>query len=194
MPILRQCENCGAEFETYPSRVGRFCSKECNSGTGSRGGLCRVHKAEFFAYNNAKERCNRKSNSHYSRYGGRGIEFRFKSFKEFFEYIGPRPSALHQLDREDNDGHYERGNVRWATREQNALNRGNNRLITYKGITKPLTQWTNDEGLDRNLIRHRLDYGWSVEDAFEKPIDLICRQNALGSKRPTSQGDKLPKQ
>jgi hypothetical protein len=84
--------------------------------------------------------------------------------------------------------------VRWATREQNARNRSNNRLITYKGITKPLSQWVNDEGLDRNIIRHRLDYGWSVEDAFEKPIDLICRQNALGAKRPTSQGGKLPKQ
>ena len=189
MPILRQCENCGADFETYPSRVGRFCSRQCNSGTGSRGGLCRKNKAEFCAYNNAKERCTRKSNVNYSRYGGRGIEFRFKSFKEFFEHIGPRPSELHQLDREDNDGHYEKDNVRWATREQNARNKSDNRLVAYRGITKPLTQWANDEGLDRNLIRHRLDAGWSVNDAFEKPIDLISRQNALRAKRPTSPAD-----
>ena len=185
MPILRQCENCGADFETYPSRVGRFCSRECNSGTGSRGGLCRKHKAEHNAYTNAKERCTRGSNVKYSRYGGRGIEFRFKSFKEFFEHIGPRPSEAHQLDREDNDGHYEKGNVRWVTGEVNQRNRDDNRLVTYKGKTQSLAAWSDELKLPWGRLRHRLDLGWSVEDAFERPVSLRHQRNAQGEKHPT---------
>ena len=185
MPILRQCENCGADFETYPSRVGRFCSRECYSGTGVLGGLCRKHKAEFFAYNNAKERCTRESNVKYSRYGGRGIEFRFKSFKEFFEHIGPRPSEAHQLDREDNDGHYEKGNVRWVTGEVNQRNRDDNRLVTYKGKTQSLAAWSDELKLPWGRLRHRLDLGWSVEDSFERPVSLRHQQNAQGGKHPT---------
>ena len=187
MPILRQCENCGAEFETYPSRVGRFCSRECNSGTGSRGGLCRVHKAEFYAFNNAKERCTRVDNPRYDRYGGRGIEFRFRSFEEFFNHIGSRPSEEYQLDRIKNDGHYEIGNVRWVTGEINQRNRGNNRLITYKGRTQSLAAWSEELKIPWGRLRHRLDQGWSVEDSFERPVSFRHQQNAQAGKHPTSQ-------
>jgi hypothetical protein len=70
---------------------------------------------ELYAYRNAKRRCNNPSDRSYSRYGGRGIEFRFASFEEFLAELGPRPSRNHSVDRKDNNGHYEAGNVRWAT-------------------------------------------------------------------------------
>jgi hypothetical protein len=56
-------------------------------------------------------------------YGGRGIEFRFISIEQFFAELGPRASPAHSLDRKDNDGHYEPGNVRWATKTEQQLNR-----------------------------------------------------------------------
>jgi hypothetical protein len=71
----------------------------------------------------AKRRCTVPSNPAYPRYGGRGIEWRFKDFSEFYAHIGPRPSSKHLLDRIDNDGHYEPGNVRWATPKQSLANR-----------------------------------------------------------------------
>lgn len=51
--------------------------------------------------------------------------FLFNSFQAFVKEIGPRPSSQHSLDRIDNDGHYEIGNVKWSTRrEQQQTRRG----------------------------------------------------------------------
>jgi hypothetical protein len=81
------------------------------------------HSREYDTFYNAKARCQKPSHVSYERYGGRGIEFRFESFQQFYAELGPRPSAQHSLDRVDTNGHYEPGNVRWATREEQAKNR-----------------------------------------------------------------------
>jgi hypothetical protein len=106
------CIPCGREDITATSNLLRTGQKvNCGCTWGKRHakhGMCGT--PEYIAYGSAKRRCKRDSN-----YKGR-IEFRFKSFPEFLDAIGPRPDKLHSLDRIDNDGHYEKGNVRWATR------------------------------------------------------------------------------
>lgn len=82
-----------------------------------------MRSPEEVAYHSAKQRCTNPKHPHYARYGGRGIEFRFASFKEFIAVIGLRPSPEHELDRENNDGHYEASNVRWVTGSLSAANR-----------------------------------------------------------------------
>lgn len=77
---------------------------------------------ERSAYRSAKVRCEDQTHKAYKWYGGRGIEFRFTSFGQFFAELGPRPPRL-TLDRKDNDGHYEPGNVRWATRSEQEKNK-----------------------------------------------------------------------
>ena len=68
-----------------------------------------------------------------------------------FASIGPRPTAKHSLDRRNNDGHYELGNVRWATTRQQLLNRRRARRMRY------LTTCTDAELLEevtkRKLLR-----------------------------------------
>lgn len=74
-----------------------------------------------------KARCFNPNVKSYEDYGGRGIivcpEWR-DSFERFYKDMGSRPGPEYSLDREDNDGNYESGNCRWATKsEQNANKR-----------------------------------------------------------------------
>jgi hypothetical protein len=83
---------------------------------------------EFQAWYNMKKRCINPSHPSYLSYGGRGISVCpewLGSFEAFYEHIGPRPSPDHSVDRINNNGNYEPGNVRWATRTQQQRNRRN---------------------------------------------------------------------
>lgn len=86
----------------------------------SNRGLSRT--IEYRTYEGAKQRCVNPNAPSFENYGGRGIEFRFTSFEQFFSELGNRPSPQHSVDRINNDGHYEPGNVRWATRAEQMAN------------------------------------------------------------------------
>lgn len=95
-----------------------------------------------------KQRCSNPNNAKYRHYGGRGIKVceRWLTFSSFLEDVGEKPSPKHTLDRIDNDGDYERANVRWATqREQNfnqRLNRRNTSGFTGVSFDKDRKAWT----------------------------------------------------
>ena len=76
----------------------------------------------YTSYREAKRRCTDPRHRDYERYGGRGIEFRFDAVTDLFSVIGDRPQGK-TLDRIDPDGHYEVGNVRWASPKEQANNR-----------------------------------------------------------------------
>lgn len=74
-----------------------------------------------------KGRCLNPKNPWYSRYGGRGItvSIRWLDFKNFLTDMGERPEGK-TLDRyPNNDGNYELGNCRWATRKEQRQNQRN---------------------------------------------------------------------
>lgn len=93
--------------------------------------------SEFRAYHKAKARCNNPNDMGYINYGGRGIKFKFTSLEELIKEIGYKPSGEYSLDRINVDGNYEKGNVRWATRQQQNLNQRlrKDNSSGYRGVT-----------------------------------------------------------
>jgi hypothetical protein len=81
---------------------------------------------EHKAWSDMIQRCTNRNQKQFADYGGRGItvcaEWR-ESFVSFLKHVGPKPSPELTLDRKDNDGNYEPGNVRWATRIEQRNNR-----------------------------------------------------------------------
>jgi hypothetical protein len=80
------------------------------------------HTPEWYAYYNARRRCNNAHAKTWGAYGGRGIRFRFRSFEEFLDEVGMRPPHA-SLDRIDVNGNYEPGNLRWSQAVEQIANR-----------------------------------------------------------------------
>ena len=89
-------------------------------------GLPTQFPSEHESWRGARSRVTNPKNASYANYGGRGItmaERWIDSFDLFLADVGPKPSPLHSLDRIDPNGHYEPGNVRWATPDVQTANR-----------------------------------------------------------------------
>lgn len=128
----------------------------------------------YKCYHGAKNRCESSKCPTFAYYGGRGIEFRFNSFIEFLAEIGERPSMSHTIERINNNGHYEKGNVRWATKKEQARNTRRNRLLVVGGETKSIAEWTEIYGLSSCLIDSRIRYGWCNDCAVLLKVGKIC--------------------
>jgi hypothetical protein len=129
---------------------------------------------EYLAYGQAKARCENPARKEYARYGGRGIEFRFTSFQQFLADIGRRPTRYHSLDRKDNDGHYEPGNVRWATPDEQQHNIRRNYWLTIDGVSKVIADWSKESGRQYGVIVRRLAKGWCEKCAVFQPPHGSC--------------------
>ena len=122
---------------------------------------------EYHIYMGAKTRCRNPNSPGYVDYGGRGIEFRFKSFQHFLIVMGRRPSPQHSLDRfPDNNGHYEPGNVRWATSFEQTRNSRRNKYLTLGDTTLTVTDWSIKLGMGKRRVRIRLNNGWCINCAI----------------------------
>lgn len=92
---------------------------------------------EYGSWEHMTQRCYNPNDKKYHLYGGKGVSIYFpwkKSFKEFFAYMGPKPTKHHSIDRINSDGNYEPGNVRWATAlEQNRHLKGSNSFKNIAG-------------------------------------------------------------
>jgi len=87
---------------------------------------------EYNAWKNARSRCHNPEDAAYAQYGGRGILMATEWLdnpRGFLEHIGPRLSSKHTLERKINAKGYVPGNVCWATRRDNLLNRRPHRAI-----------------------------------------------------------------
>jgi hypothetical protein len=82
-------------------------------------------RKEKAAWQNMLNRCRNPRTKDWKNYGGRGVVVcdRWRSWDAFICDVGFAPSPEHTLDRKDNDGNYEPGNVRWTLPSVQGLNR-----------------------------------------------------------------------
>jgi hypothetical protein len=128
---------------------------------------------EYWIWSGIKNRCLNPKDTHFGRYGGRGIVIcdRWKDdFATFLADVGPRPSAAHSIDRIDFNGNYEPGNCRWATWVEQQRNRSSNRLLTVAGETMCVASWSERTGVRQVTIIRRLILGWSDERAVSEGV------------------------
>lgn len=127
---------------------------------------------EYAIWAGMLSRCRNPNRDGYANYGGRGVAVceRWNKFESFIADMGPAPSRRHSLDRIDGDGDYEPGNCRRATTVQQANNRKNTRMVSYRGRLMPLTEAVRLGGcvIHPQAAWRRIEAcGWTVEAAIE---------------------------
>ena len=131
-------------------------------------GKC-VNKKIYTCWSNIRQRCNNKNRPDYKYYGGKGIKVcnEWNTYSNFEEWaIGNGYEDNLTIDRIDVNGDYEPSNCRWITLKEQANNKTNNKIITYKNITKTIHQWADELKINPNTIFIRLKRGWDVERAL----------------------------
>lgn len=126
------------------------------------------------------------SDTSYKHYGARGIAIdpSLRHFTDFLTYMGRCPNE-YSLERIDNNGNYEKGNLKWATASEQARNRRTNHFITIDGVTKTLTYWSEVSGLKRQTIETRLRLGWGHNSALLDPNVKMFTPKERARKRKT---------
>lgn len=111
------------------------------------------------AWSEMKRRCYNPTSPKYRLYGKRGVTVcrRWQTFRYFEQdilaLIGPKPSPDHSLDRYPlEDGNYEPGNVRWATRSQQGTNKRAYGAVPFRGVTAHGKRYQASICVDRRSI------------------------------------------
>lgn len=126
------------------------------------------------------DRCHNKSSRGYKNYGARGITVcsSWRDFRNFFKDMGEAPNGM-QIDRINNDLGYSPDNCRWVTPVENCRNKRTNVLITIKGVTRCVEEWSKITGITDETIRYRFHQGWPEEKILSKNHRGVSENNAL---------------
>ena len=169
--------DCGNESIVTPTRLSIGTSRSCGclqreitAQLKASHGKCGTK--EYRSWAKIKQRCLNPKHKHFKNYGGAGITISCgwrDDFQAFLDHIGPAPTDAHTVDRIDNSRGYEPGNVRWATKEQQARNTSKNIWVNVNGERLCLEDAASASGLKSITVTSRLRRGWDIQAALSEP-------------------------
>ena len=132
----------------------------------------------YKSWQNARARCTNPMNKDYKHYGERGLGMEpewAQDFASFFADMGERLDGF-TLERVDVNKGYVRGNCVWIEKSKQNNNKRNNHLVTYKGKTQTIADWSKETGIPARKLQERLTYDWELDRVFSKE-DLTLKHN-----------------
>lgn len=170
--------DCGKTFYLYPYMFAKPMYKSCGclrlkmtvERNSTHGG---TNHPLYQEYLSMLQRCYSKNHKAYADYGGRGITVckewldSPQAFYDWVESIGGRPER-YTLDRIDNSKGYSPDNCKYVSMREQSRNKRSNIQITHNGVTKCLTDWALEYGINNETARQRYHKGLPFEMIFSK--------------------------
>jgi len=161
---ILKCD-CGNLTSGKSSDLRRGFKQSCGCyGTLRRSESCKkrstVHgkkgTAEYSIWQNMRARCLNKNHIAYKNYGGRGVSVckRWDDFSAFLNDMGKRP-ARHTIERLDVNSGYSPKNCVWASYTQQARNRRDSYIVSYKGKRMHAAELAQELGKSLGWVKHR---------------------------------------
>jgi hypothetical protein len=115
----------------------------------------------YETWNGIVDRTTRPSCHRYADYGAKGITIHpeWLDFEAFYRDVGDPPSPRHSIDRIKNEKGYEPGNVRWATKKEQAMNRRTTKFVEVNGQVMSLSDAAVVLGVDKSTTSAWLKSG-----------------------------------
>jgi len=171
---------CGRDVLVRGNSLRTGNTKSCGVCTRRESAAARREHAvgeeyEYAAWRRMLFRCS-AAHEHADRYTDRGIKVcdawrGHGGFHRFLADVGPAPGKGYELDRVDNNGNYEPGNVRWATRQQQMRNTSANVKITAFNETHTVAEWSELLQLNPSTVYSRVARGEQGELALRQVGD-----------------------
>jgi len=190
-PDNQRCLSCGCLRRE--NQIAAVTNHGMNRGKHGRGPHARMQRHPLIKiWEGMLHRCEFPNDPFYYCYGGRGITVckRWHDPRLFAEDIdrllGPRPQSW-TLDRIENDGNYEPGNVRWASPAMQAANR--RRPDSQKLSNAVAETWVNREYRTVTCEQCRIEFQTRAVD----PDVRFCSKKCKAKHRRDSGVDDIEK-
>lgn len=128
-------------------------------------------------YCGMKKRCYDKKSSNYANYGARGITVcqewlgNWESFKSWSIENGYTDTL--SIDRIDVNGEYSPLNCRWVTRDVQANNRRNNRVVEFGNEVHTVVEWSKILDIPYKRLHKKLKNGATISDFIKNNNNLL---------------------
>ena len=156
-----------------------------SSGWGVKSEKTNLELAFYRRYTAMRSRCHLKNAIDFKFYGAKGIKTKWNSFGSFHsdmwlsfkKHVSKYGIQNTTLDRLNVRKDYCKENCRWATRQEQSINRSSSTMITFDGITDTMTGWSRRTGIQMSTISRRIKkYGLSPKDALTRAVKKGANQ------------------